>query len=131
VDVTGSLLVVITPDHNALLRAMVAPFLAQWFQPGLSFVYNGSGSTSNIELFGRGYLPIATRFAPFADLFGTANRDANSHGARVGVRSYLTRGVALDVDWEWRHLDYGSLGSFHAPEERTLRASLITQFGSR
>jgi len=131
VDVTGSLQLQITPNHDGLLQVMVAPFLAQWFQPGLSIIYSGSGSDPRIELFGRGYLPLATHFAPFADLFGTANNNANSHGARVGVRSYLTRGVALDVDWEWRNPNVGSRNVFTPSEQHTLRASLITQFGSR
>jgi len=131
VDVTGSLQLVITPNDNGLLQVMVAPFLAQWFQPGLSIIYTGSGTDPNVELFGRGYLPLATRFAPFVYLFGTANNNANSRGARVGVRSYLTRGVALYVDWEWRNLDISNPNAFRPSEQHTLRASLITQFGSR
>lgn len=128
VDVTGIVEFVIHPDPTVSLQATVAPLLAQWVQPGLSISYLGSGNP-NVEFFGRGYLPLAPRLAPFADLFGTANQNDNSHGARVGVRSYLTAGVALDIDWEWRNLDVS--GPFRLGEQHTLRASLITQLGSR
>jgi hypothetical protein len=118
------------------LRA--APFLTRWFQlGGLSnflFLFDENVSQHYLEGFARGYAPLSTRAAPFGELytgrenlqFSTTTR--GSHGARVGMRSYLAPGVALDVDWEWRNF------SDLEPEQRQLRARLLTQivvgFGS-
>lgn len=131
------------PGHTLLLNGSLAPFLTPWLQVGatanMDFDFDFNSSTRSIEGFGRVYLPLALRFAPFADLFiGSRSADPNNgtvgnHGARGGLRTYLTPGVALDVAMEWRDFASQRVGTtlVHRPEERTIRATLIMQFRAR
>ena len=128
------------PAHTLRINTTVAPFLNRWLQAGatanVQFAFFRSSGTHAYELFGRGYLPVDARIVPFADAFvsnasiGMSNRTMGSHGARAGVRSYLTAGVALDVAMQWRQYDAENLGTdvFTPAPERTLRATLTTQF---
>jgi hypothetical protein len=128
------------PTHSLRINTTVAPFLNRWLQAGatadVQFAFFRSSGTHAYELFGRGYLPVDTRLVPFADAFvsnasiGMSNRTMGSHGARAGVRSYLTAGVALDLAMQWRQYDSENFGSdvFTPVSERTLRATLTTQF---
>jgi hypothetical protein len=119
------------PNHVLTLNLAAAPFLTRWLQIGgltnFQFLFNENVSQRSLELFARGYVPLSTRAAPFADLytsraniqFGTST--LGSHGARIGVRSYLAPAVALDVSWEWRDF------SEALPEQRLLRVRLRRQ----
>lgn len=120
-------------SKTLLMNGLVAPFITRWLQAGTDgyLFYNGE-QQHQIELFGRAYLPIDTRLVPFADAFiSNETNTQDSHGARAGVRAYLTRGVAFDAAFEWRHfLPFRINGSsFAIPESRVLHASLTTQLG--
>ncbi|HEY7235582.1 MAG TPA: hypothetical protein VH539_15620 [Gemmatimonadaceae bacterium] len=124
------------PRHALTINSTVAPFVTRWLQAGatanMQFAFYRSSGTHALELFGRGYLPIDTRAVPFADAFvgnesiGFSPETRGSHGVRTGVRTYLTRGVALDVALQWRRYDGGP-----TLRERTVRATLTTQFRAR
>jgi len=128
------------PSHSLRINSTIAPFVNRWLQAGatadVQFAFFRSSGTHTYELFGRGYLPVDTRIVPFADAFvsnasvGMSNGTMGSHGVRAGVRSYLTAGVALDLAMQWRQYDSENLGTdvFTPAPERTLRASLTTQF---
>jgi len=128
------------PSHALRINTTVAPFLNRWLQAGatanVQFAFFRSSGTHAYELFGRGYLPVDTRVVPFADAFvsnasiGMSDRTMGSHGARAGVRSYLTAGVALDLAMQWRQYNSENLGTdvFTPAPERTVRATLTTQF---
>jgi hypothetical protein len=71
---------------------------------------------------------------PFVELFThasfiTREPTVRTHGERVGVRTYLAPGVALDLGFEWR--DYGvqhyATASFRPPEDRLLHVGVMTQ----
>jgi hypothetical protein len=138
VDVSVLTDFVFDPNHSLTMNLRAAPFLTRWFQVGglsdFLFLFDENVSQHYLEAFARGYAPLSTHAAPFAELytgrenlrFGTATR--GSHGTRLGLRSYLAPGVALDVDWEWRNF------SDLQPEQRLLQARVLTQirvgFGS-
>ena len=121
------------PRHTLSINTTLAPFVTRWLQAGATanmlFAFYRSSGTHALELFGRGYLPIDKRAIPFADAFvgnesiGFNPDTRGSHGARAGVRTYLTPGVALDLALQWRRFD----GETTRPE-RTVRATLTTQF---
>ena len=116
-----------------LVNGLVAPFLTRWLQAGTDgfFHYDG-GQQYQIEWFGRTYLPIDTRLVPFAEAFASEGTSSvSSHGARAGVRTYLTRGVAFDLAFEWRNYQQFRANGFSSaiPESRLLHASLTTQLG--
>ena len=140
------------PSKSLFFDAAAAPFLTRWLQVGGIVNYErysatgwprlSSGATlfpfgfaenaHHFELFSRGYLPIQTRLVPFADAF-VANESFGyssfgSAGARLGVRSYLSAGVALDAAYQWRR--FGDV-SFLPRDERTLRIGFMTQFRAR
>ena len=133
------------PDRQLRVTGSVAPFFTRWLQGGVVANYSSSfepqSSAHNLELYGRGYLPIQTRIVPFGDAFfttttvGGGEPTIDSHGARVGVRSYLTQGVALDLAYEWRNFEpYGLPGapaSIRPGEQRSLGAALVMQFRSK
>ena len=128
------------PAHALRINSSVAPFLTSWLQAGatanVDFAFYRSSGTHTFELFGRGYLPVDTRVVPFADAFvgnasiGMSDQTMGNHGARAGVRGYLTPGVALDLAVQWRRYDSESLGAgtITPLPERTLRVTLTTQF---
>jgi hypothetical protein len=122
---------VFDPNHALTLDLSGAPFLTRWLQIGgvtdFQFLFDENVSQRYLEAFVRGYIPLGTRAAPFADLY-TARENIQygtstlgMHGARLGVRSYLAPGLALDVSWEWRNSGDGEV------ERRVLRATLRTQ----
>lgn len=129
----------IHPLHSLAVNATFAPFLTRWLQAGSSanvlFAFYRSSGSHQLELFGRGYLPVDTRVVPFAEAFvgnesvGESYQTVGSHGARAGVRTYLTPGVALDLAIQWRTYD-GEYPLMPQPN-RTVRASLTTQFRAR
>lgn len=131
VDVSALADFLFDPNKNLTMDLSAAPFLTRWLQAGglsdFLFLFDENVSQHYVEGFLRGYLPFATRAAPFAELytsrenlqFGTTTR--GSHGARLGLRSYLAPGVALDVGWEWRNFGDGE------PELRQLRVRLAQQ----
>ena len=131
------------PSRTLQLEGSLAPFLMSWLQVGasanLDFDFDVNSSTRALEGFSRAYLPLDVRYAPFADLFiGTQSQgfDAGTignRGARAGLRAYLTPGVALDVAMQWRAFASERVGAnlVHRPEERTIRATLTTQFRAR
>ena len=132
------------PGHTLELDGLFAPFVTSWLQVGASadiqFDFSINASNRSVEAFARGYLPLSVRAVPFADLFagegtqGTFESESvGNHGARAGVRTYLTPGVALDVAIEWRDFALEPIGAevFQQPESRTIRATLITQFRAR
>jgi hypothetical protein len=128
------------PGKVGQINGAIAPFLAQWLQVGgremFAFEFDQNEGSHYLELFGRGYLPVDRRIVPFADLYTSTTQQTrevapdHSHGERVGVRSYLTAGVAMDIAWEWR--DYVATHSgifvFAPHEERAMTVSLTTQF---
>jgi hypothetical protein len=128
------------PVHSLRINTTFAPFVTRWFQAGatanVQFAFFRSSGTHAFEVFGRGYLPVDTRVVPFADVFvsnasvGMSNSTVGSAGGRAGVRSYLTTGVALDLAVQWRRYDSELVGAdiFTPAPERTLRATLTTQF---
>ena len=127
------------PLHSLAVNASFAPFLTRWLQAGTSanllFAFYRSSGSHQLELFGRGYLPIDARAVPFAEAFvdnesiGESYETAGSHGARAGIRTYLTPGVALDLAIQWKTYD-GAYPLLPEPN-RTLRATLTTQFRAR
>jgi hypothetical protein len=131
VDISALADLLFEPNQNLTMNLTAAPFLTRWLQAGglsdFLFLFDENVSQHYVEGFVRGYLPLGTRAAPFAELytsrenlqFGTTTR--GSHGARLGLRSYLAPGVALDVGWEWRN--FGDL----EPERRQLRIRLAQQ----
>lgn len=131
------------PEHTLLLDGALAPFLTSWFQIGASanfnFDFHINSSTRAFEGFSRGYLPLDPRLAPFADLFiadqsqGFDSGTLASRGARLGLRTYLTPAVALDLALQWRNVDADHTGTtvLRRREERTLRATLMTQFRAK
>ena len=116
-----------------LVNGLVAPFISRWLQAGTDgFLDYENGEQHQIELFGRAYLPVDTRLVPFAEAFASEGTNTlNSHGARAGVRAYLTRGVAFDLAFEWRNYQSLHADGFTSPipESRLLHASLTTQLG--
>ena len=130
----------VLPAHIGQLNATVAPFLTRWLQLGgaenFIFYFDQNEGSHYLELYGRGYLPVSTRAAPFAGLFTSVSqrtREAaadHTHGERIGVRTYLAPGVALDLFWQWRDHRALQAGSvlYQPFEERTLGVSLTTQF---
>ncbi|HKW48265.1 MAG TPA: hypothetical protein VJN70_12505 [Gemmatimonadaceae bacterium] len=127
------------PQHSLAVNATLAPFLTRWLQAGSSanvlFAFSSSSGSHQVELFGRGYLPLDVRLVPFGEVFvgnesvGESYETVGSRGTRAGVRTYLTPGVALDVAIQWRTY---SGGSPLIPEpNRTIRATLTTQFRAR
>jgi len=122
---------VFDPGHTLTMNLTAAPFLTRWLETGglasFLFLFDENVSQRSIEGFARGYVPVSSRALPFADLylgrenvqFGTSTR--GTHGGRVGVRSYLAPGLALDVYWEWRNF------TDLEPEQRQLRARLTSQ----
>jgi hypothetical protein len=127
-----------TPERIGFLNSTVAPFLTDWLQIGgsedLSFIFSENEGAQDLELFGRGYVPVTTRVMPFVELFThasfiTREPTVRTHGERVGVRTYLAPGVALDLGFEWR--DYGvqhyGTASFRPPEDRLLHVGVMTQ----
>ena len=127
------------PLHSLAVNASFGPFLTRWLQAGSSanmvFAFYRSSGSHQLELFGRGYLPVDTRIVPFAEAFvsnesvGESYETVGSHGTRAGVRTYLTPGVALDLAIQWRTYD-GQIPLLPEPN-RTLRATLTTQFRAR
>ena len=118
----------IRATQSLAVGATLAPFVTRWLQAGATanmlFAFYRSSGSHTFELFGRGYLPFDSRVVPYAEAFvdnesiGESYQAVGSHGARTGLRTYLTPGVALDVALQW------------APQ-RTLRATLTTQFRAR
>jgi hypothetical protein len=127
------------PTHSLAVNATFAPFLTRWLQAGSSanmlFAFYRSSGSHQLELFGRGYLPVDTRVVPFAEAFvgnesmGESYQTVGSHGTRAGVRTYLAPGVALDLAMQWRTYN-GDYPLLPAPN-RTFRATLTTQFRAR
>ena len=130
---------VMRPLHSLTVNASFAPFLTRWLQAGTSanmlFAFYRSSGSHQLELFGRGYLPIDARAVPFAEAFvdnesvGESYETAGSHGARAGFRTYLAPGVALDLAIQWK--TYDGAYPLMAEPSRTLRATLTTQFRAR
>ena len=128
------------PGTVGQINGAIAPFLARWLQVGgremFAFQFDQNEGSHYLELFGRGYLPVDRRIVPFADLYTSVTQQTrevapdHSHGERVGVRGYLTAGVAMDIAWEWRDYTEGHGGNFVFPphEERVMTVSLTTQF---
>jgi len=131
VDISVLTDLVFDPDHSLTMNLRAAPFLTRWLQLGVLsdfvFLFDENVSQRYLEAFSRGYAPLSPHATPFAELytgrenlrFGTTTR--GSHGARVGLRSYLAPGIALDVGWEWRNFGDGE------PEQRQLRVGLTQQ----
>jgi hypothetical protein len=134
------------PTHSLAVNATLAPFLTRWLQAGstanMVFAFYRSSGSHVLELFGRGYLPVATRVVPFAELFvgneslGQSYQTLGSHGTRAGLRTYLTPGVALDLALQWRTYDTETMGPSKSststpPPNRTFRATMTTQFRAR
>lgn len=130
---------VMRPSHSLAVTATFAPFLTRWFQTGTTanmlFAFYRSSGSHQLELFGRGYLPIDTRMVPFGEAFvdnesvGESYETAGSHGARAGMRTYLAPGVALDLAIQWK--SYDGVYPLMAEPNRTFRATLTTQFRAR
>jgi hypothetical protein len=124
------------PLHSLAVNGTFAPFLTRWLQAGSSanmlFAFYRSSGSHQLEVFGRGYLPVDTRVVPFGEAFvdnesvGESYQTVGSHGTRAGVRTYLTPGVALDLAIQWRTYDSGS--PLVREPNRTFRATLTTQF---
>jgi hypothetical protein len=130
------------PSHMLAANGTIAPFLTHYLQAGVTgtalFTFDVNSGYHDLEWFGRAYLPVDRRVLPFADGFVAAhyltdNETERSHGARAGVRTYLTAGVALDVAFEWRNYAAEPVGALPMirPEARTVRAALTTQFRAR
>ena len=127
------------PLHSLTVNATFAPFLTRWLQAGSSadmlFAFSRSSGSHQLELFGRGYLPIDTRVVPFGEAYvdnesvGQSYQTVGSHGTRAGIRTYLTPGVALDLAIQWRTYDGGD--PLLTEPNRTFRATLTTQFRAR
>ena len=130
------------PTHMLSASGTLAPFLTSFLQAGVTgtalFTFDINNGYHDLEWFGRAYLPVDRRILPFADGFVAAhyltdNETERSHGARAGLRSYLTAGVALDLAFEWRNYALDQVGGVPMirPEARTVRATLTTQFRAR
>lgn len=127
------------PAHVLSISGTVAPFLNRALQTGITgdllVAFDHNTGDHQLEWFTRGYLPVDRRVLPFADGFvarsyNPDNRIGGSHGARAGVRTYLTPGVALDLAMEWRNFSSTVVGSTSVlpPEQRSVRVALMTQF---
>jgi hypothetical protein len=130
------------PAHMLAASGTLAPFLTSFLQAGVTgtalFTFDVNNGYHDLEWFGRAYLPVDRRILPFADGFVAAhyltdNETQRSHGARAGLRSYLTAGVALDLAFEWRNFAAEAIEGVPMirPEARTVRATLTTQFRAR
>jgi hypothetical protein len=129
----------IRPAHVGFLNVTGAPFITRWLQVGgaanMSLYFDENLGEHYVELFGRGYLPLTQRVMPFAEAFLAKREDRDndvlsSHGGRVGLRCYLTAGVALDLAHEWRNFPAALTlaGTMPSTEQRELQLSLRTQF---
>ena len=119
--------------HALSVNGLLAPFITRWLQTGTDgWLFYDGVQQHQIELFGRAYLPIDTRLVPFTEVFiSNETNTEDSHGARAGLRMYLTRGVAFDAAFEWRNYQpfRDKQFAFAIPESRLLHAGLTTQLG--
>lgn len=129
------------PGQWYTARIAAAPFLTRWAQLGAA--YDGSytpssGFTSHaVRGFGRGYLPLAGRTAPFAEGFGTWTASSgpgsdglSTYGVAGGVRRYLSANAAADLGLNWARaavVRFGDGERYRSPDQLRLQLGLVTQ----
>nr|MDQ6926326.1 hypothetical protein [Candidatus Eremiobacteraeota bacterium] len=124
------------------ISGIIAPYLTPWAQVGVegeavSFSEFGGRGVSGVREFVRGYLPLAARTQPFAEVFRQHGTDAilqPASGWTVGVRQLLAPRVALDVGVRRTiptpiTLDQALGYRFRLPGETGLVLGLTTRLG--